>query len=74
MLWEVAEKQGKPFLQGLKPIGYRGFAPGPFEAQGELKPRPPKEKEFFSSLPGHERHSCFSQAEKDIAEGVSRKP
>jgi hypothetical protein len=24
---------------------FRGLAPGPFDSQGELKPRPPKEEE-----------------------------
>jgi hypothetical protein len=32
------KKHQKSFLQGLKPIGSEGLAPG-------LKPRPPKEKE-----------------------------
>src|SRR5208337_1084553 len=40
---EVAEKPGKDFLQGLKPVGASSFTPG-------LKPRPPKEKDFFPNL------------------------
>ena len=31
-------------LQGLTPVGYAAFTLGPFEAQGELKPQPPEEK------------------------------
>jgi len=49
---EAAEKHLKGSLHGLppkiggrrkreSPIGYKGFTPGPFEAQGKLKPRPP---------------------------------
>jgi len=34
---EAADKSKKGFLQGLKPIGFGGIAPG-------LKSRPPKEK------------------------------
>jgi hypothetical protein len=40
-------KTQKIFLQGLKPIQSRRFTPGPFDAQGELKPRPPKERNSF---------------------------
>jgi len=39
---EAAEKCRKDSLQGLKPIGYKGFTPG-------LKPRPPKETTFPAS-------------------------
>jgi hypothetical protein len=38
-----SETARKSFLQGLKPIGCELFAPG-------LKPRPPKEREFFREL------------------------
>jgi hypothetical protein len=31
------------FPQGLKPVGYKSFTPG-------LKPRPPKEEDFFRKL------------------------
>src|SRR5271157_1877320 len=37
-----AEKLDKDSLQGLKPIGHRGFTPG-------LKPRPPKERTSTAS-------------------------
>jgi len=37
MAEEAAEKCKNTFLQGLKPIGFEGFAQG-------LKPLPPKEK------------------------------
>jgi hypothetical protein len=40
---QVAEKGLQPFLQGLKPFHSRSISPG-------LKPRPPKEKGFFSGL------------------------
>jgi hypothetical protein len=40
---QAAERLGKTFLQGLKPIGCERHAPG-------LKPRPPKESEFFRKL------------------------
>jgi hypothetical protein len=40
---EGAERPEKAFLQGLKPIVYKGFAPG-------LKPRPPKDEDFFRKL------------------------
>jgi hypothetical protein len=39
---EAAEKGGKDFLQGLKPIGYTCVTPG-------LKPRPPKETAFSAT-------------------------
>jgi hypothetical protein len=42
--WRAAEKARKTFLQGLKPIRARRFAPG-------LKPRPPKERNSFRKLP-----------------------
>jgi hypothetical protein len=38
----------KDIVQGLKPVFCGVHAPGPFEALGELKPRPPKEN--FNSL------------------------
>jgi hypothetical protein len=47
---QAAEKHARSFLQWLKPIDPRSFVPGPFEAQDELKPRPPKEKAFFRKL------------------------
>src|SRR5208337_3767668 len=40
---EVAGKAEKHFLQGLKPLSFKGFTPG-------LKPRPPEEKDFSCSL------------------------
>jgi hypothetical protein len=43
------------FLQGLKPIRFGAFTPGPFEAQGKLKPRPPEEKEHFSGKGGRNK-------------------
>ena len=43
-MWRAAEKPSKPFLQGLKPIQSRRFTPG-------LRPRPPKERNFFRKLP-----------------------
>ena len=43
---QVAEKGLQLFLQELKPFHSRSISPGPFDAQGKLKPRPPKEKEF----------------------------
>jgi len=39
-----AAKRGKSFLQGLKPVESTLFTSAPFEAQDELKHRPPKEK------------------------------
>jgi len=38
-----AEKPEGGSLEGLKPVGFRLFAPG-------LKPRPPKEEDFFSEV------------------------
>ncbi len=43
-------KWRKSLLPRLKPIGIKAFTPGPFEAQGKLKPRPPKERDFFRKL------------------------
>jgi hypothetical protein len=50
-------KPRKSFLRGpfvpqdkLKPIESMQFASAPFEAQDELKHRPPEEKDFFRSL------------------------
>jgi hypothetical protein len=37
-------KRGKRLLQGLKPVESKLFTSAPFEAQDELKHRPPKEK------------------------------
>jgi hypothetical protein len=57
----LRSRRGKSFLQGLKPIRARRFTPGPFGAQGKLKPRPPKERNSFRKLPvfanisGHDR-------------------
>jgi len=45
----VAKEYRHVYLQGLKPIRFSGFAPGPFEAQCKLKPRPPKEKKFLGA-------------------------
>jgi hypothetical protein len=49
-----AAKRGTSFLQGpfvpqdkLKPIESSRFTSAPFEAQDELKHRPPKEKDLF---------------------------
>jgi len=39
----ATEKQGKHFLQGLKPIHAERFTPG-------LKPRPPRESDIFRNL------------------------
>ena len=51
---EKCNKRGKGFLQGpfvpqdkLKPIESTQFTSAPFEAQDELKHRPPEEKDFF---------------------------
>jgi hypothetical protein len=45
-----ATKAGKGFLQGLKPVESTQFTSAPFEAQDELKHRPPEEKDFFRSV------------------------
>jgi hypothetical protein len=51
------QQNGKGFLQGtfvpqdkLKPVESMQFTSAPFEAQDELKHRPPEEKGFFRSL------------------------
>jgi hypothetical protein len=52
-----ATKAGKGFLQGpfvpqdkLKPVESTQLTSAPFEAQDELKHRPPEEKDFFRSV------------------------
>jgi hypothetical protein len=45
-------------LQGLKPVESTQFTSAPFEAQDELKHRPPEEKDFFRNLQSRCR-SCL---------------
>ena len=51
------QQKQESFLQGpfvpqdkLKPVENTQFTSAPFEAQDELKHRPPEEKDFFRSL------------------------
>jgi hypothetical protein len=46
----MQQEQGKGFLQGLKPVESTQLTSAPFEAQDELKHRPPEEKDFFRSV------------------------
>jgi hypothetical protein len=46
----MQQNEKKSFLQGLKPVESTQFTSAPFEAQEELKHRPPEEKDFFRSL------------------------
>jgi hypothetical protein len=52
---KMRRKRGKSLLQGLKPVESTLFASAPFEAQDELKHRPPGEKTF----PRPEEWLCY---------------
>jgi hypothetical protein len=48
----MRQNEEKASFRGLKPVESTQFTSAPFEAQDELKHRPPEEKDFFRSLLG----------------------